>query len=87
MSAGSRSRCGEAVKERFVNEIPHGVIVKIDDALAGVTPSPDATRRARQCTAAYMVFSTVASAAENSSTTRPWRITRMRSASAITSGR
>ncbi len=40
-----------------------------------------------QCTAAYMIFSSVASSAENSSTTLPCRDTRMRSDSAMISGR
>ena len=40
-----------------------------------------------QCTAAYMIFSSVASAGENSSTMRPWRQTRMRSERFRISGR
>ena len=40
-----------------------------------------------QCTAAYMIFSSVASWGMNSSTTRPRRDTRMRSERFITSGR
>ena len=40
-----------------------------------------------QCTAAYMIFSSVASNAENSSTTLPCRETRMRSDSAMISGK
>jgi 2-polyprenyl-6-methoxyphenol hydroxylase-like FAD-dependent oxidoreductase len=40
-----------------------------------------------QCTAAYMIFSSVASSAENSSTTLPCLDTRMRSESAMISGR
>jgi hypothetical protein len=40
-----------------------------------------------QWMAAYMIFSSVASSAENSSTTLPWRETRTRSDSAMISGR
>ena len=40
-----------------------------------------------QWIAAYMIFSSVASVAENSATTLPCRATRMRSDSAIISGR
>jgi hypothetical protein len=40
-----------------------------------------------QWMAAYMIFSSVASRAENSSTTLPWRQTRIRSDSASSSGR
>src|SRR6201981_393420 len=48
---------------------------------------PEVDRTNRQWMAAYMIFSSVASSAENSSTTFPIRHTRMRSESAITSGK
>ena len=54
--------------------------------------SPDGTKTiagiaCAQWIAAYMIFSSVASSAEYSSTTLPMRCTRMRSDSAMTSGR
>ena len=53
-------------------------------------PAPPGDRRVKlrpQCTAAYMIRSSVASAGVSSSTTRPWRQTRMRSLRFMISGR
>ena len=50
-------------------------------------PHPCGFAAVPQCTAAYMIFSSVASCGENSSTMRPWRETRMRSDRLRISGR
>ena len=57
------------------------------DAISHGEPRKLTTPQPFQWMAAYMIFSSVASNAENSSTTLPMRHTRMRSESAITSGR
>ena len=75
---GHATRLDGAAREyhdSVVEAISHGEPRKL------TTPQPF------QWMAAYMIFSSVASNAENSSTTLPMRHTRMRSESAITSGR
>ena len=72
-----------------IRVVPNGSKQVVD---ARVKPGHDGRERLlsenpRQCTAAYMMRLSVASATSISSTMRPWRATRMRSESAMISGR